>query len=449
MGKLFGTDGIRGVANRYPMTAEMALTLGRAVAHFFQKPGHRPQIILGRDTRLSGDMLESALVAGICSQGAQAIRVGVLPTPGVAFLSRAWEADAGIVISASHNPFEDNGFKIFDHGGNKLTPEQEAAIEDLLFSQQEQALIASPEEVGRADRRDDAAPQYIAFLKRAFPPNVSLQDTRVVLDCAHGATVQVAPETFRQLGAQVGVIFNEPDGKNINRQCGSQHLERLAQTVVDQRAAVGFAFDGDGDRMLAVDERGTALTGDQMLAICAAFLKKEGRLQNNLVVRTVMSNIGLTSAFRGLGIDSVMTNVGDREVLQEMLARGAMLGGEDSGHLIFLEHHTTGDGIITALQLLAVMKKEGKPLSELAKIMQVFPQTLINVEVKRRADTAEVPEVVKIIREVEQKLGPEGRVLVRYSGTQNICRVMVEGPTAELTEAYCREVAAVVQERLA
>jgi phosphoglucosamine mutase len=270
-----------------------------------------------------------------------------------------------------------------------------------------------------------------------------------VLDCAHGAVSVVAPRTFRELGARVTGIFNKPDGTNINRKCGSQHPETLAETVVAKKAVAGFAFDGDGDRMIAVDEKGTVLTGDQMLAICAAFLKKEGRLANNLVVRTVMSNIGLSVALRTLGIDSIMTDVGDRAVLRAMLAGGALIGGEDSGHLIFLNHHTTGDGIISALQLLAVVRQEEKPLSELAKIMKIFPQTLLNVAVKKREEQVTAPEVLAIVREVEEKLGPDGRVLVRYSGTQNLCRIMVEGPTGELTEAYCRQIAAVVKEKLA
>jgi len=448
MGKLFGTDGIRGVANEHPMTAEMAMNIGRATAHLFKKRGHVPKIIIGKDTRISGYMLENALVSGICSMGVNAIMVGVLPTPGIAFLTGSMRADAGIVISASHNPFQDNGIKIFGSEGFKLPDETETAIEEIVFANNLHTLHPSPSELGKAYRMEDARGRYIVFLKHAFPKECSLEGTRIVLDCSNGATYRVAPETFMELGAEVTTLFDEPNGKNINLQCGSQHPEALIKEVRKVKADVGFAFDGDGDRMIAVDETGAVMTGDRMLAICAASLKKQGLLTNNLVVRTVMSNIGLGLAFESLGIDSVMTGVGDRYVIEEMQARGASIGGEDSGHLIFLRHHTTGDGIITALQLAAAMKKEGKPLSELAKIMKVFPQMLINVNVKSRPEIETVPEIMTAIREVERRLGGQGRVLVRYSGTQNMCRVMVEGPTPEETERFCRKIAEVVDKTL-
>ena len=448
MDKLFGTDGIRGVANEHPMTAEMAMNIGRATAHLFKKRGHVPKIIIGKDTRISGYMLENALVSGICSMGVNAIMVGVLPTPGIAFLTGSMRADAGIVISASHNPFQDNGIKIFGSEGFKLPDETETAIEEIVFANNLHTLHPSPSELGKAYRMEDARGRYIVFLKHAFPKECSLEGTRIVLDCSNGATYRVAPETFMELGAEVTTLFDEPNGKNINLQCGSQHPEALIKEVRKVKADVGFAFDGDGDRMIAVDETGAVMTGDRMLAICAASLKKQGLLTNNLVVRTVMSNIGLGLAFESLGIDSVMTGVGDRYVIEEMQARGASIGGEDSGHLIFLRHHTTGDGIITALQLAAAMKKEGKPLSELAKIMKVFPQMLININVKSRPEIETVPEIMTAIREVERRLGGQGRVLVRYSGTQNMCRVMVEGPTPEETERCCREIAEVVDKTL-
>ena len=448
MGKLFGTDGIRGVANEHPMTAEMAMNIGRATAHLFKKRGHVPKIIIGKDTRISGYMLENALVSGICSMGVNAIMVGVLPTPGIAFLTGSMRADAGIVISASHNPFQDNGIKIFGSEGFKLPDETETAIEEIVFANNLHTLHPAPSELGKAYRMEDARGRYIVFLKHAFPKECSLEGTRIVLDCSNGATYRVAPETFMELGAEVTTLFDEPNGKNINLQCGSQHPEALIKEVRKVKADVGFAFDGDGDRMIAVDETGAVMTGDRILAICAASLKKQGLLTNNLVVRTVMSNIGLGLAFESLGIDSVMTGVGDRYVIEEMQARGASIGGEDSGHLIFLRHHTTGDGIITALQLAAAMKKEGKPLSELAKIMKVFPQMLINVNVKSRPEIETVPEIMTAIREVERRLGVQGRVLVRYSGTQNMCRVMVEGPTPEETERCCREIAGVVDKTL-
>lgn len=449
MGRLFGTDGIRGAANSYPLTVEMFINIGRALAHLYRQPGHIPQIIIGKDTRLSGDMLESALAAGICSAGGNALMAGMLPTPGVAFLIGSLPADAGVVISASHNPFEDNGIKIFGPGGLKLSDENELAIEAWLLDADASTLCASPGQCGRIAPLADAESRYMDFVKKSFPPPASLDGIRIVLDCSHGAASHIAPATFRQLGVQVATLFNTPNGVNINLNCGSQHPEALAEAVVAQRAAAGFAFDGDADRLIAVDEKGTILTGDQILTICAAALKKAGRLAGNLVVRTVMSNCGMGVALQSLGIESVMTDVGDRAVLQAMQNLGAVIGGEDSGHLIFLDHHNTGDGMITALQVLAVMQQEARPLSELAQIMTVFPQTLINVPVTRKDDPDTIPELVRIIKDVENKLGREGRVLVRYSGTQNLCRIMVEGPRADLTERYCRQIAAVVQEKLA
>lgn len=448
MGNLFGTDGVRGVANEYPMTSEMAMNIGRATAHLFKKKGHRPNIVVGKDTRLSGYMLENALVSGICSMGVNAIMVGVIPTPGIAYLTASMRADAGIVISASHNPFQDNGIKIFGSEGFKLPDETEAAVEELIFANSLHTLHPSPTELGKAYRMEDARGRYIVFLKHSFPRKYTLEGTKIVLDCSHGATYRVAPETFSELGADVSTLFNEPNGRNINLHCGSQHPDALAEEVLKTKADVGFAFDGDGDRLIAVDERGTVLTGDQILAICANVMKKEGKLANNLIVRTVMSNIGLSVALQSLRIDSIMTKVGDRYVLEEMQARGAALGGEDSGHLIFLQHHTTGDGIITALQVAAAMKKEGKPLSELAKIMKVFPQALINVTVKSRPEIDTVPAIATVIREVEATLESQGRVLVRYSGTQNMCRVMVEGPSQEETGRHCRKIADVVEKQL-
>ena len=449
MGKLFGTDGIRGIANEYPMTAEMALNIGRATAHLFKKKGHVAKIIVGKDTRISGYMFESALVSGICSMGVNAIMVGVMPTPGIAFLTSSMRADAGIVISASHNPLQDNGIKIFSSEGFKLPDEKELAIEDFIFANESEKQRPAPGDLGKVYRLDDARGRYTVFLKHTFPKEFTLEGTRIVLDCANGATYRIAPDTFFELGAQVTTLFDHPDGVNINVNCGSQHPEKLSHEVVKRKADVGFAFDGDGDRLTAVDEKGAVLTGDQILAICARMMKKEGTLTNNLVVRTVMSNIGLGIALEEMGISSVMTNVGDRNVLEEMRARGASIGGEDSGHLIFLPHHTTGDGIITALQVLTAMKREGKPLSELAKIMTVFPQVLINIDVKARPDLSTVPEIAKAIKDAEDALGNRGRVLVRYSGTQNMCRVMVEGPTKEETVKYSEKIAEVVRKKLA
>jgi len=448
MGQLFGTDGIRGVANEYPMTAEMALNIGRATACLFKRKGHTPRIIIGKDTRISGYMLENAFVSGICSMGVNALLVGPLPTPGIAFATNSMRADAGIVISASHNPFQDNGIKIFSKEGFKLPDEKELEIEKLIFSNHMDTLHPSPRELGKAYRIDDARGRYIVFLKNTFPKDFSLEGMKVVLDCAYGATYKVAPETFFELGADVISLFDKPNGENINDHCGSQHPETLMEEVVKEKADVGFAFDGDGDRCIAVDEKGSVLTGDQIMAICGNQLKKEGKLANNMLVTTVMSNVGLSIALKELGIENAVTQVGDRYVLEEMQAKGAVIGGEDSGHIIFLEHHTTGDGIATALQILATMKKTQKPLSELSQIMKVFPQKLINVGVKTKPELSTIPEINQVIKDVEKRLADTGRVLVRYSGTQNMCRVMVEGPTIEETEKYCRQIADLVLEKI-
>jgi phosphoglucosamine mutase len=448
MGTLFGTDGVRGVANEYPMTAEMALKIGRATAYLFKRKGHTPRIIIGKDTRVSGYMLENALVSGICSMGVHALLVGPLPTPGIAFATASMRADAGIVISASHNPFQDNGIKIFSREGFKLPDEKELEIEDLVLSNNMDSLHLSPNELGKAYRIDDARGRYIVFLKGTFPKDCTLEGTKIVLDCAHGATYRVAPDTFFELGAEVATLFNEPNGENINDNCGSQHPETLAEEVIKRKADAGFAFDGDGDRCIAVDEKGSVLTGDQIMAICANEMKKEGRLTNNLIVSTVMSNIGLGLALKRLGIENLIAKVGDRHVLEEMRKKGASFGGEDSGHVIFLEHHTTGDGIITALQVLAAMKKTQKSLSGLARVMKAFPQKLINVDVKSKPELSTIPEITLAIRNAEAQLGTRGRVLVRYSGTQNMCRVMVEGPTDQDTQKYSMRIAEVIRKQL-
>ena len=445
--RYFGTDGIRGKVGEYPITAEFMLKLGWAAGKALSSQSCN-KILIGKDTRISGYMFESALVSGICSMGVNAIMVGVMPTPGIAFLTSSMRADAGIVISASHNPLQDNGIKIFSSEGFKLPDEKELAIEDFIFANSSYEHKPSPGDLGKVYRLDDARGRYTVFLKHTFPKEFTLEGTKIVLDCANGATYRVAPDTFFELGAEVTTLFDHPDGVNINVDCGSQYPEKLAKEVVKRKAEVGFAFDGDGDRLIAVDEKGCVLTGDQILAVCASMMKKEGTLANNLVVRTVMSNIGLSVAFEKLGIDSVLTKVGDRYVLEEMLSRGAVIGGEDSGHLLFLQHHTTGDGIITALQLLTAMKREGKPLSKLAKIMTVFPQDLINIDVKTRPDLSTVPEIANVIRDVEKALGNRGRVLVRYSGTQNMCRVMVEGPTHKETKKHCKRIADVVKKKL-
>lgn len=448
MRKLFGTDGVRGVANKYPMTSEMAMQIGQAVGYILKKEGHRPRIVIGKDTRLSGYMLENALVAGITSMGADAVIIGPIPTPGIAFLTTNLDADAGIMISASHNPFEDNGIKVFSKTGFKLTDEQELQIEDLIFSKKISEKLAPPEELGRATREDNALGRYIVFLKQTFPRNLNLEGMKIVLDCANGATYKVAPILFKEMRANVTSLNVNPDGMNINLNCGALHPEALAKKVLEINADIGLAFDGDGDRLIVVDEKGTIVSGDQILAICTKNLKTESRLKNNILVTTVMSNIGLSIALKKMGIEHVKSKVGDRYVLEEMQKKDAIIGGEDSGHIIFLDHHTNGDGILSALQLLAIIKKEDKPLSELSKVMEVFPQVLINVNVKSKPLLEEQPEIINAIKRAEKELGDKGRVLVRYSGTQSLCRVMVEGPNQEETEGYARTIAEIIKNKL-
>ncbi len=448
MGTLFGTDGIRGVANEYPMTAEMAVRVGRAVATVFNDHRDKPKIIIGRDTRLSGQMLESAMVAGICSAGGDAYLTGVLPTPGVAFTVSAAKAQAGVVISASHNPFYDNGIKLFKGNGYKLSDEKETEIERLVLDDTiaEQSLTVP--ETGAVIIRDGASEKYIGFLKSTLPADLSLKGLKIVLDCANGATFRTAPQLFSDLGAEVAAIGVDPDGKNINHHCGSEHPAGLIQMVLETRADIGLALDGDGDRLIALDEKGQILSGDQILLICTNLLKHQGRLKNQCVVSTVMSNMGLGVALKKMGIRHEKSKVGDRYVMEKMHACGAVIGGEDSGHMIFTDHHTTGDGSLTGLKLIEALQTENKPLSELSRMMSPYPQVLINVEVHSKPDIDSVPEVVNAIKSVESELGDRGRVLVRHSGTQPICRIMVEGPSESDTKRYCQQVSDIINKKI-
>lgn len=444
MGKLFGTDGIRGEANRYPMNAEIAFAMGQAVVYILKKQHDRPRIVIGKDTRISGYMLESSLESGITSMGGNPYLLGVLPTPGISFVAQSMRADAGIVISASHNPYQDNGIKIFSGAGFKLSDEQEEEIEELMMSNSLHTLVPPVKNMGQAFRLDDVHGRYIVFLKNTFPRELSIEGMKMVLDTANGATYKVAPDAFWELGADIEVIHNNPNGININDGCGSQHTGDLRKKVVETGAAIGLAFDGDGDRLIAVDEKGQEITGDQILLICARMLKEQGKLKNDLLVSTVMSNLGLRVACKKYGFKYHASKVGDRYVLEDMQKLGSIIGGEESGHMIFLDHHTTGDGIITALQLVAAMVKTGKPLSELAKWMDIYPQKLINVDVKSKPDISTVPEIASVIARIEEELGDDGRVLVRYSGTQNMCRVMVEGPSDSVTGKHCEEIAELI-----
>ena len=446
MSKLFGTDGIRGKANEYPMIPEVALKVGRAIGlHFGDQ--ERSTIVIGRDTRVSGTMIESAIVSGCCSVGCDALVAGVLPTPGVAYLAKKLDAAAGIVISASHNPYYDNGIKIFDRNGYKLSDKTEKLIETIILDDYEKDSSIN-RETGQKNDLDDGENKYTDFLMKTVSESCRFDDFTVVLDCANGATYKIAPKLFAGLGASVEALHTQPDGKNINHNCGSQHPESLANRVCELNARIGLAFDGDGDRLVAVDENGEILTGDQILAICALHLKKNGTLQNNTVVSTVMSNMGLGEALKKMNIRHEITNVGDRYVMEKMVDVGAVLGGEESGHTVFLNHQTTGDGILSALKLLEIMVSENRPLSELKTVMTVFPQVLVNVNVKQKPSLETLPEVQAVILQVEKELAGMGRVLVRYSGTQAQCRVMVEGPNAVDTENMCNSIAQVIKKSI-
>jgi len=448
--RLFGTDGVRGVANIPPMTVETVLAIGRATAHVCRRhdPDHRPRILIGKDTRLSGYMLENALTAGICSMGVDVFLVGPMPTPGIAFITHNMRAAAGVVISASHNPYLDNGIKIFSRDGYKLPDSMEAEIEALVSSGKINDIRPTAEDIGKARRIDDAIGRYIVFCKNTFPDDLSLEGLRIVLDCGNGATYKVAPIIFSELGAFVTSIHCEPNGLNINDACGSQHTQDLIAKVLELKADVGLAFDGDGDRLIAVDDRGRELTGDHILAICSDLYKRRGWLRNNLIISTVMSNFGFRKALSSMGIENGISAVGDRSVLEMMKEKDAVMGGEQSGHIIFRNHHTTGDGIIAALQMLAAMCEVKKSLSDLAEIMQSAPQKLINVEVKSKPPIDQIPELSRAVKRAEESLKDDGRVLIRYSGTQSLCRVMVEGPTAERTDEICESLAQAVRECL-
>ena len=449
--QLFGTDGVRGVANIEPMTSETALRLGRAVAHVFRRtarPGHRSKIIIGKDTRVSGYMLETAMASGICSMGVDVLLVGPMPTPGIAFLTRSLRADAGAVISASHNPFQDNGIKFFSSEGFKLPDEVELEIERLVLDTDIDHLRPTAEHIGKAFRIDDALGRYNVFVKNTFPRELTLDGLRLVVDGANGAAYRVAPEVLAELGATVSTIGCDPDGENINHDCGATAPGALQRAVLEQRAHVGVALDGDGDRCLLVDECGELVDGDALLAIAARELADQGRLAHRTLVTTHMSNFGLELAMRDLGIEVLKTEVGDRYVLEEMQRGGYNLGGEQSGHVLYLDHTTTGDGLITALAILAVMRTRNQPLSALARVMRKFPQVLINIPVREKRDLDQVEPVRAAVQRVEGALAGRGRVYIRYSGTEALARVMVEGQDLVQVESYASEIAEAVRAAL-
>ncbi len=457
--RLFGTDGIRGVANRDPMTAEVALRLGRAVARWFQHPSRPGRIVIGKDTRLSGYMLESALQAGIVSAGADVMLVGPLPTPGIAFITWSMRADAGVVISASHNPYQDNGIKLFAADGFKLPDEVELRLEqamaELSAGQAESrgsggADVDADIDIGKAVRIDDATGRYVQFLKTAFPKGRTLDGVKIVVDCANGAAYHVAPQVFEELGADVIALGVSPNGRNINDQCGAMFPSRMAAEVVRGGAALGVALDGDADRVILVDEKGQIVDGDQIMALLGTRLLAAGALPGRTVVGTVMSNLGLERALADAGAHLVRAAVGDRYVVEAMREGGFRFGGEQSGHLIFLDHATTGDGTLAALRVLDVMVDEGRPLSEIAgKAMIRYPQVLLNFPVADRKPLDQLPEVGRTISSIEGVLGPEGRVVVRYSGTELKARVMIEGADESEIRAHADEIARVMKRCLA
>jgi len=444
MRQFFGTDGVRGVANIHPMTSEIAMQIGRAIAFLVKNHKHGHRIVIGKDTRLSGYMIENALAAGVCSMGVDVLLVGPLPTPGIAFITSSMRADAGVVISASHNPFQDNGIKIFSGNGYKLPDAQELEIEDLIFSQKMEVLRPVADEIGKAHRIDDAKGRYIVFLKSFFPRRFTLEDIHIVLDCAHGAAYKIAPNVFEELGAKVTAIGVNPDGKNINHECGALHPERMAEIVRTTDAELGIALDGDGDRLIVCDENGNIVDGDHIMAICAADMMARRKLAKKTLVATVMSNIGLEAAMHSMGGKLVRTQVGDRYVVEEMRQKGYTFGGEQSGHLIFLRHNTTGDGILAALQLLISMLKQNKPLSELSTIMESYPQVLKNVRTSKKIPLESIPDLQKKVIVLEAKLRDKGRILVRPSGTEPVIRVMVEGEDEAVINTMADEICEVI-----
>lgn len=445
--KLFGTDGVRGRANQFPMTVEVALMLGKAVAKILHRKGGKRRVVVGKDTRLSCYMFENALVSGLNAMGADTLMLGPLPTPAVAFITRAYRADAGIVVSASHNPYYDNGIKIFTAEGIKLPDEVEGEIERMI-QQNDFEDIPLDSEVGKNKRIEDAGGRYIEFVKATFPKGKTLKGMKIFLDCAQGAAHRVAPLAFWELDADLFVIGNEPNGTNINEHCGSLHPSAIQKGVIEHGAHVGIALDGDGDRVVMVDERGQIVDGDVLLAICAQDLKRANLLKNNRVVATVMSNYGVVKYLESLGIEVFLSKVGDRYVIQSMMQHGAFLGGEQSGHLIFLDHNTTGDGIVSALQVLKIMIESESTLSDLVSRVQKFPQTLLNVPVAQKPPLESLKEVEKVVRRVEGELGEQGRVLIRYSGTEPLCRVMVEGPKQHHVDQLAHEIAKEIEKAI-
>jgi phosphoglucosamine mutase len=440
--RLFGTDGVRGIANQHPMTTEVAAALGRAVAYQALAGDHRHRVLIGKDTRLSCYMLEMAFASGVCSMGVDAIFTGPLPTPAIAFLTRNMRADAGVMISASHNPYEDNGIKIFARDGFKLPDDKEAELEHYMEAEEVERIRPVKSDVGKAFRIDDAPGRYIVFLKNVFPEDLDLDGMTAVIDCANGAAYKVAPMALEELGAQVIRLGVSPDGRNINRECGALYPARVADAVREHGADIGIALDGDADRLIVVDETGEVVDGDILMAIGAEAMMQEGSLRNGTLVATVMSNLALDKKMESLGGRIVRTRVGDRYVVEAMREGGYAFGGEQSGHLVYLDHATTGDGMLAALKLLAVMRREGASLSELRSSLSLFPQALENVRVADKKPLEALPSVQSAIARFEEELGKDGRILVRFSGTEPKARVLVEGPDEKRVASMASEIAA-------
>ncbi len=446
--KLFGTDGVRGIANAYPITSEVALKLGRAIAHICKRGPHRHRIVIGKDTRISGYMLEYAIASGVCSFGVDVTLFGPMPTPAIAFLTKTLRADAGIVISASHNPFQDNGIKFFGADGYKLADEIEAEIEGLLESGEIDSIRPTALDIGKTRKLEDARGRYVQYVKNTFDPNLGLDGLKIVVDCANGAAYKVAPQIYEELGADVIPVAVNPDGKNINDNSGATAPQRLQELVKEHGAHAGIALDGDADRLIMVDEKGEIVDGDAVMAICGRDLLEKDRLPHRTVVTTVMSNIGLERSLAQVGAKAVRTAVGDRYVVECMRQNGYEFGGEQSGHLVFLNHASTGDGSLAGLMMLEVMVRSGKPISELKKVFERVPQHLINIPVPRKPPLQELTSTGAVITKVEHELGTDGRVLVRYSGTENKARVMVEGPDMDRTQNYAQEIADTMQKEI-
>ncbi len=446
--RLFGTDGLRGRVNIHPMTAPMALRLGLAAGTRFRRGQHKHKVVIGKDTRLSGYTFESALTAGLCAAGMHVIMVGPLPTPAISFLTRSMRADLGVVISASHNPYYDNGIKFFDAEGFKLPDAVENDIADMVLDEQWQCPYPPSNKVGRATKIEDAGGRYIVYTKSCFPAHLSLDGLRVVIDCAHGASYKVAPLALEELGAEVFKMGTEPNGTNINDNCGSLFPQRVAEQVKKLRADIGIALDGDADRLMVVDGQGTILDGDQLMALCAQAMLERNELPNKTLVSTVMSNMALEIFMKERGGTLLRTDVGDRYVMEAMRRTGAMFGGEQSGHLIFRQYSTTGDGLLAALQILRYMQEKERPLSELASLLTPFPQELVNVTIEKKVPFDTVPDIDKAVKHVEKELNGRGRVLLRYSGTENLCRIMVEGEHDDKVRHYATFLQEIVKKNL-